>query len=171
MKGEFTTRQEEYPIFTSRVFFSLFFSFMNTIIVSCTAHATCRIRYVITRPGGVIASTSRLDIKTLFKAQHQYSISRKNINHSPAQSYMRIPSFPTLIRTFYTISNATTSRFFARSPASQKALAPFTRGTVLQSMPTLPFLGSLFSSSAKDMTEYPVRKSDDEWRAVLNPGI
>ncbi|KAI4143626.1 MAG: hypothetical protein LQ341_002865 [Variospora aurantia] len=77
---------------------------------------------------------------------------------------MRLPSFPTLIRTFYTISNATTSRL----PASQKALAPFTRGTVLKSMPTIPFLGSLFTSSAKDMTDYPVKKSDDEWRAVLN---
>ncbi|KAI4172744.1 MAG: hypothetical protein LQ343_003336 [Gyalolechia ehrenbergii] len=82
---------------------------------------------------------------------------------------MRIPSFPNLIRTFYTISNATTSRFFANSPASQKAFAPFTRGTVLQSMPTIPFLGSLFTSSAKDMTDYPVKKSDEEWRAVLNP--
>ncbi|KAL8966940.1 MAG: hypothetical protein Q9197_005705 [Variospora fuerteventurae] len=77
---------------------------------------------------------------------------------------MRLPSFPTLIRTFFTISNATTSRL----PASQKALAPFTRGTVLKSMPTIPFLGSLFTSSAKDMTEYPVKKSDNEWRAVLN---
>ncbi|KAL9019415.1 MAG: hypothetical protein Q9185_003307 [Variospora sp. 1 TL-2023] len=77
---------------------------------------------------------------------------------------MRLPSFPTLIRTFFTISNATTSRL----TASQKALAPFTRGTVLKSMPTIPFLGSLFTSSAKDMTEYPVKKSDDEWRAVLN---
>lgn len=80
---------------------------------------------------------------------------------------MRFPSFPTLIRTFYTISNATTSRL----PASQKALAPFTRGTVLKSMPTIPFLGSLFSSTAKDMTDYPVNKSDSEWRAVLNKGI
>ncbi|KAL9013342.1 MAG: hypothetical protein Q9173_001967 [Seirophora scorigena] len=77
---------------------------------------------------------------------------------------MRLPSFPTLIRTFYTISNATTSRL----PFSQKALAPFTRGTVLKSMPTIPFLGSLFTSAAKDMTDYPVKKSDDEWRAVLN---
>lgn len=38
-------------------------------------------------------------------------------------------------------------------------------------MPTIPFLGSLFSSgsSLKDMS-YPIQKSDDEWRAVLNPG-
>ncbi|KAL8905022.1 MAG: hypothetical protein Q9207_002878, partial [Kuettlingeria erythrocarpa] len=79
---------------------------------------------------------------------------------------MRLPSFPSLIRAFYTISNTTR---FTHSPATtQKALAPFTRGTVLKSMPTIPFLGSLFSSSAKDMTDYPVQKSDDEWRAVLN---
>ncbi|KAL9099840.1 MAG: hypothetical protein Q9163_004716 [Psora crenata] len=36
-------------------------------------------------------------------------------------------------------------------------------------MPTLPFIGSLFSSSAKDMTNYPVHKSDQEWQAVLSP--
>ncbi|KAL8697976.1 MAG: hypothetical protein Q9201_006819 [Fulgogasparrea decipioides] len=81
---------------------------------------------------------------------------------------MRLPSFPSIVRTFYTISNTTTSRLVSPGPASQKALAPFTRGIVLKSMPTIPFLGSLFSSSAKDMTDYPVKKSDDEWRAVLN---
>ncbi|KAL8924952.1 MAG: hypothetical protein Q9208_003835 [Pyrenodesmia sp. 3 TL-2023] len=81
---------------------------------------------------------------------------------------MRLPSFPTLIRTFYTITNTTR---FARSPSTQKALGPLTRGTVLKSMPTIPFLGSLFSSSTKDMTDYPVQKSDDEWRAVLNKAM
>ncbi|KAL8632621.1 hypothetical protein Q9189_001625 [Teloschistes chrysophthalmus] len=83
---------------------------------------------------------------------------------------MRLPSFPTLIRTFYALSNTTTTRSSSTAPfASLKAL-PQTRGggTVLRSMPTIPFLGSLFSSSAKDMTDYPVKKSDDEWRAVLN---
>ncbi|KAL8779616.1 MAG: hypothetical protein Q9194_001359 [Teloschistes cf. exilis] len=85
---------------------------------------------------------------------------------------MRLPSFPTIIRAFYTLSNTTTARFSTASFASLKAL-PQTRGgaggTVLRSMPTIPFLGSLFSSGAvKDMTDYPVKKSDSEWRAVLN---
>ncbi|KAL8815303.1 MAG: hypothetical protein Q9223_005545, partial [Gallowayella weberi] len=82
---------------------------------------------------------------------------------------MRLPSFPTFIRTFYTITNATTARFL-NSPASQKTLGS-SRGTIVhKSMPTIPFLGSLFSSSAqsKAMADYPVKKSDDEWRAVLN---
>ena len=80
---------------------------------------------------------------------------------------MRLPSFPTIVRTFYTLSNSTARAL----PASQKALAPFTRSTVIKSMPTIPFLSSFFStsSSSKDMS-YPVQKSDDEWQAVLNPG-
>ena len=39
-------------------------------------------------------------------------------------------------------------------------------------MPTVPFLGSLFSTSAakkQDMTDYPVKKTDAEWQAVLSP--
>ena len=79
---------------------------------------------------------------------------------------MKFPAFPTLIRTFYTFSN-----FTARLPARYKALPPATRGTVLKSMPTIPFLSSFFSTSApsRDMS-YPVQKSDDEWRAVLSKG-
>ncbi|KAI4134544.1 MAG: hypothetical protein LQ347_001419 [Umbilicaria vellea] len=77
---------------------------------------------------------------------------------------MRLPSFPTLLRTFYTITN-TTSRAL---PASQRALAPFARGAVLKSMPTIPFIGSLFTSSNSNNMSYPLQKDDDEWRAVLN---
>ena len=79
---------------------------------------------------------------------------------------MRFPSFSTIVRTFYTFAN-TTSRPYA---ASQKALAPFTRGTIVRSMPTIPFLGSLFSSSNSQNMTFPVSKSDDEWQAVLNKG-
>ncbi|KAA6413249.1 MAG: methionine-R-sulfoxide reductase [Lasallia pustulata] len=77
---------------------------------------------------------------------------------------MRLPSFPTLLRTLYTITN-TTSRAL---PASHRALAPFARGAVLKSMPTIPFIGALFSSSNSNNMSYPVQKGDDEWRAVLN---
>ncbi|MCJ1329066.1 hypothetical protein MMC10_005743 [Thelotrema lepadinum] len=79
---------------------------------------------------------------------------------------MRIPSFPTFLRTFYTISNAT-SNFSAT--ARYKALSPFSRTAVYKSMPTIPFLGSLFSSkSSSSNMEYPLKKTDDEWQAVLN---
>ncbi len=80
---------------------------------------------------------------------------------------MRIPSFPHILRTIYTFSNAS-----ARTFPATTGLQPFARATVLRSMPTIPFLGSLFSSNAsssKDMS-YPTQKSDDEWRAVLNKG-
>lgn len=88
---------------------------------------------------------------------------------------MRLPSFPTLIRTFYTISNTTTSRFFNPKASLQTlASSPLNRGSIIgfKSMPTVPFLNSLFSTSAqsKQMADYPVKKSDDEWRAVLNKG-
>lgn len=80
---------------------------------------------------------------------------------------MRIPTLPHILRTIYALSNYTL-------PAAQRAraLQPFARGTILKSMPTIPFLGSLFSSSSsssKNMS-YPVQKSDDEWRAVLSKG-
>ncbi|KAL8675119.1 MAG: hypothetical protein Q9168_000490 [Polycauliona sp. 1 TL-2023] len=86
---------------------------------------------------------------------------------------MRFPSLPTLIRTLYTINNATTSRLLNPKASLQTlASAPFTReGTIgLKSMPTVPFLSSLFSTSAqsKQMADHPVKKTDDEWRAVLN---
>lgn len=79
---------------------------------------------------------------------------------------MRLPSISTIVRTFYAFSNSTARTL----PASQR-LAPFTRGTVIKSMPTIPFLSSFFgtTSSSSNMS-YPLQKSDDEWQAVLNPG-
>jgi hypothetical protein len=48
---------------------------------------------------------------------------------------MRIPTFPSLIRTFYRLST-----FSTRTPQNQpRALQPFARGTILKSMPTIPF--------------------------------
>lgn len=38
-------------------------------------------------------------------------------------------------------------------------------------MPTIPFIGSLFTSSNSNNMSYPVQKHDDEWRAVLNKGM
>ncbi|CAF9909798.1 MAG: Peptide methionine sulfoxide reductase B2, chloroplastic [Alectoria fallacina] len=85
---------------------------------------------------------------------------------------MRFPTLPNLIRTF-TLTNITTATF--RNPAAALHRAPLalTRGTnpttLFRSMPTIPFLASFFSSQPKDMTDYPVRKSEDEWQAVLSP--
>merc|ERR1711939_287798 len=50
---------------------------------------------------------------------------------------MRFPTFPTLLRTFYTLSNYT-----ARASSQYKSIQPLARGTVLKSMPTIPFLSS-----------------------------
>jgi hypothetical protein len=80
---------------------------------------------------------------------------------------MRIPTFPSLIRTFYRLST-----FSTRTPQNQpRALQPFARGTILKSMPTIPFLSNFFSTSSSPKMSYPVQKSDDEWRAVLSKGM
>jgi hypothetical protein len=80
---------------------------------------------------------------------------------------MRPRSFATLVRTFYAFTNATT-----RLQAPQKVISPFIRATTIKSMPTIPFFGSLFSSSSSsnDMS-YPDQRSDQEWQAVLNKGM
>lgn len=80
---------------------------------------------------------------------------------------MRFPSFPTVIRALYTFSNTTTRRFQQHHPLAAAPRLPYT----LKSMPTIPFLGSLFSSSTRSNMSYPLQKSDEEWRAVLSPGI
>jgi peptide-methionine (R)-S-oxide reductase len=36
-------------------------------------------------------------------------------------------------------------------------------------MPSIPLVGSLFSSSASSKMSFPDSRSDDEWRAVLSP--
>ena len=81
---------------------------------------------------------------------------------------MRIPTFPSIVRTFYTLSN-----YSARisTQTQYKALQPFTRGTVLKSMPTIPFLSSFFSTNNSSKMSFPVQKSEDEWQAVLSKGM
>jgi peptide-methionine (R)-S-oxide reductase len=80
---------------------------------------------------------------------------------------MRPPSFATLVCTFYAFTNAT-----ARLQAPQKVISPFIRATAIKSMPTIPFFGSLFSSSSSSNNmSYPDQRSDQEWRAVLNKGM
>lgn len=77
---------------------------------------------------------------------------------------MRFPSLPTFIRTLYAFSNTT-----VRTPPS--SFNPAIRPTVLRSsMPTIPFLGALFSTAETRKMSHPVQKSDSEWQAQLNPG-
>lgn len=77
---------------------------------------------------------------------------------------MRFPSLPTFIRTLYTFSNNT-----LRTPPSSfnSAVRPT---TLRSSMPTIPFLGALFSTADSRKMSHPVQKSDSEWQAQLNPG-
>jgi len=77
---------------------------------------------------------------------------------------MRVPTWPNIVRTFYTVSSYT-----ARTSSHYKTIQAFPRGVVLKSMPTIPFLGSLFGSSSSSKTmSYPLQKSNDEWQAVLS---
>lgn len=84
---------------------------------------------------------------------------------------MRFPSFPTLIRTFHTFANSTIR---AANPTfnASRLHSPLHRATILRSMP-IPFISALFGSSAKmaDNTNYPVKKTEGEWQAVLSPGM
>ena len=80
---------------------------------------------------------------------------------------MRIPSFPTIVRAFYTVTHTTASYL---QPARLRA--PTRSPFALRSMPTVPFLGSLFGSkaSSRSSMEPPVQKSENEWQAILSPG-
>lgn len=85
---------------------------------------------------------------------------------------MRLQRLTTALRTFSIPLRpqitASPSRYFGKLPL------PVSGATVLKAAPTIPIIGSLFSSSAKaessDNMSYPDQRSDDEWRAVLSPG-
>ena len=82
---------------------------------------------------------------------------------------MRFPSIPAIIYTLHTLSNTTSRRFpYIRG----STLYPAPRITVLRSMPTIPFISSLFSSSSDKMSsqDFPVQKTKGEWQAVLSKG-
>lgn len=84
---------------------------------------------------------------------------------------MRLQNLTTALRTF--------SIPLRRRPAllrfAGKQPLPVSRSTVLKAAPTIPFFGSFFSSSAKaessDNMSYPDKRGEDEWRAVLSPGL
>jgi hypothetical protein len=81
---------------------------------------------------------------------------------------MRLASFSNIVRTLYTISNATATAHTTR----YRAISPLIRTGILRSMPSIPFFGSLFSSKPQqNKMSYPVQKSEDEWQAVLSKGM
>ncbi|BCR92665.1 peptide-methionine (R)-S-oxide reductase [Aspergillus chevalieri] len=84
---------------------------------------------------------------------------------------MRFQRLTAALRTFSiplrSQTTASPSHYFGKLPL------PVSGATVLKAAPTVPFIGSLFSSSARaessDNMSYPDQRSDDEWRAVLSP--
>lgn len=81
---------------------------------------------------------------------------------------MRFPSLPSIILALHTLTNASRPKLLLLSRSGGERL----RGPVLKSMPTIPFLASLFSSSSAsaEKMSFPVEKSREEWQAVLNKG-
>jgi len=77
---------------------------------------------------------------------------------------MRLPTFPNIFRTLLALSSYSPRV----SHAKYRSIQPLTRGIVFKSMPTIPFLSNLFSTSRSPKMSFPVQKSDDEWRAVLS---
>jgi peptide-methionine (R)-S-oxide reductase len=81
---------------------------------------------------------------------------------------MRIPSLPNFVRTFYAFSNATFHRT-APAPFSLSAARP---GIALRnSMPAIPFIGSLFHTAESRNMSHPVQKTEQEWQMQLNKGM
>ncbi|KAI8965095.1 SelR-domain-containing protein [Daldinia sp. FL1419] len=76
---------------------------------------------------------------------------------------MRLYPFSNLFRAFFPFSTLARVR-----PLTRQSLRH--NPATLKSMPTIPFIGSLFgtsSSPSKNMT-YPDQRTPDEWRAVLS---
>lgn len=74
--------------------------------------------------------------------------------------------FPSIVRTLFAFTNTT----LHRAPPTPFAVG-LRPGTALRaSMPTIPFIGSLFSTAESRKMSYPLQKSDDEWQAQLSKG-
>lgn len=84
---------------------------------------------------------------------------------------MRMPPFSSFLRTLFTLSSL--GRVRTSSAHQAQHAHNLLRQHQLKSMPTIPFLSSLFgsssSSSASSKMSYPDQRTDDEWRAVLTP--
>jgi len=78
---------------------------------------------------------------------------------------MRFPSFPSITRTLFILSSYSARVSSTTTPKAPQAIS---RGTIIKSMPSIPFLSSFFGTSNSTKMSFPVEKSDDEWRAVLS---
>ncbi|RAK97725.1 peptide-methionine (R)-S-oxide reductase [Aspergillus ibericus CBS 121593] len=82
---------------------------------------------------------------------------------------MRFPGLSSPLRIFTVPLRSQPARSLRHHPR------PISGATVLRAAPTIPFLGSFFSSSAKFNTQddsnmsYPDQRSPDAWQAVLSP--
>jgi len=74
--------------------------------------------------------------------------------------------FPSIVRTLFTFANTT----LHRAPPAPFAVGLRPGIALRASMPTIPFLGSLFSTAGSRNMSHPVQKSDDEWQAQLSKG-
>ena len=84
----------------------------------------------------------------------------------PHYIFMRLPRFSSFVRTFIAFSNVTSRT------TPQRILTPPSNTLLLRSMPSIPFLSSLFGTSAPaaEKMSYPDQRSSEEWQAVLNKG-
>ena len=83
---------------------------------------------------------------------------------------MRFPSLSACIRTLHAFSTTTRASF---TPLYRRTISPAPQNaSALRPMPTIPFLGALFGSSAKmaNSENFPVQKTEGEWQAILSPG-
>ncbi|KAK0326556.1 hypothetical protein LTR91_006751 [Friedmanniomyces endolithicus] len=80
---------------------------------------------------------------------------------------MRLPIFPTFLRTLYAFSNTTLHR--VPSPFSATSARPTIGGLKSVSWPAVPFMGALFSTAQTRDMSHPVEKSASEWQAQLSP--
>lgn len=86
------------------------------------------------------------------------------------------PQVRTLGSIIYRSPSTITARTRRQFTSSSSTSFPQKRATIVRSMPTIPFLGSLFHSSSSssqngnNMGEYPDKRGEDEWRAVLSKG-
>lgn len=76
-------------------------------------------------------------------------------------------------RPFFATFLQTLSHFRFRPAPPRVGLSAFRNPPPLRSMSGIPILGALFGSSASKSSDmsYPDKRSNDEWRAVLNKGM
>ncbi|KAJ9626885.1 hypothetical protein H2203_003341 [Taxawa tesnikishii (nom. ined.)] len=109
--------------------------------------------------GAVMMGTKMRPLRLVQEAKEEEE-ERKKANRGVGWAGSTRENF---VRTLYVFSNTTLR-------AAPAPLRPALRPLPLKSsMPTIPFLGALFSSSSSDKMSYPHQKSKEEWQAQLNP--